>query len=334
MADYSKKIDKIIEGLQMETCILFIGPEFMKFNGKDYNSAFYETLPEYDEDEEDEINNVNAKYNEEEKIWSFESKPIQDEFFEMLNSFIKENRNLTDNVYLKLASIPFPLIVSLLPDDTLDAAFKQFENFNYNFKSFFIDHDVPEVTKDNMLIYNLFGNIVHDEFVASHSDYLRFVIETVDVKFPPNLKTAIKKAKYMVFIGFEFDKWYNILLLYILNREKSGSKKYIINEQSTKELVAKLSDSSLKVLFIKDNEFNFINDLYNKAKEKGLLRDILLKHEYIVNKMKRTTQAIDELEQLIIVTESPKEKIRYEMELESLKKENETLTKQLKEINF
>jgi len=331
----SKKIDDLIEsGLKEDSCVLFVGPEFLRIGDTDYNAAFYKTLPDADENDDnaDEVNKKNARYNTDEKIWSFKSKDIQDEFFGKLKTFLKKNRNLSNETFLKLAEIPFPLIVSLLPDDTLDAAFSQYRNISHTFKTFFIDSDVPEVSKENILIYNMFGNIKHNEFVTSHADYLNFVMEYAEKKFPPNLKTAFKKAQYFVFVGFEFDKWYNILLLYVLNREKSSSKKYIVREQSTKELLKKLQDSNLKLLFIDGEAKGFIDQLHQKAADAGILRNVMPKDKFILEQMKTNQQTIEETKNLLTVTTNPTEKLRLKMDIEKLESENDKLLEQLKKM--
>lgn len=328
----SKKIDKLVEqGLKNNSCVLFIGPEFLRFEGKNYNAAFYETLPESDDEEEDDdvIDNKKAKYNTDEKIWSFASRTTQDIVFEQMSNFIAKNRDISDDIFLKLAEIPFPLIVSLLPDDTLDVAFKQYRNISHSFKSFFIDNDVPEVSPENMLIYNMFGNIKYGEFVASHSDYLTFVMEYERIKFPANLKTAIKKSRHFVFIGFEFDKWYNILLLYILNLEKSSSKKYIIKEQSTKELLKKLQDNSLRITFIDGDIREFIDTLHDKSASEGILREVVPKDKLIMEQIKTNKQTIVETRNLLNVTTIPTDRQRLKMDIEKLQKENNKLVNEL-----
>lgn len=328
--NYNEKIDELVDfGLSEGSCVLFVGPDLIKFDGRDYNTAFYETLPDHDGDN---VDKQKVQYNAQEKIWNFSSKAIQREFYFKFAKYFKKNRDLNNPVFHKLASIPFSLIVSLLPDDTLKAAFSEYENFNFSFKSYLLDNEVPEPTKDNLLIYNIYGNIRNREYVSSHFDYLNFILEYAKNDFPRNFVSAIKKANYLVFVGFEFDKWYNILLLYILNLIKSGSEKYAIEEQSAEELYQKLSDSSLNMLFIDRNDEIFLNDLYQKAKEYDILRKIVPKKQYLMNLIKANQHVIDKIKDRIQVVE-PLEQRKLELDLEIIENDNQELIQQLSMLN-
>jgi len=328
--NYKEKLDELVDfGLSEGSCVLFIGPEFIKFDGMDYNIAFYESLPQ---NAGEDVDKEKVHFNSTEKIWNFSSKAIRREFYFKFAKFFKTHRDINKPIFHKLASIPFPLIVSLIPDDTLNAAFLQYENFDFSFKSYLLDNEVPEPSKSNLLIYNIYGNIRNREYVSSHSDYLNFILEYAKNDFPRNFVSAIKKANYLIFIGFEFNKWYNILLLYILNLIKDGSEKYAVEEQSAEELFQKLAGDSLNMLFIeKDNEA-FINDLYQKAKEYDLLRNIVPKKDYMMNMIKANQEVIEKIKERMLVVE-PLEKRKLEMDLEIIEKDNNELLKQLENLN-
>ncbi len=154
--DYSEKLTELIEiGLTEGSCVLFVGPDLIKFDGLDYNHAFYNTLP--DESEKD-IDKRKAKFNAVEKIWSFSSSTVKSKFFIKLTDFLKNNTDISNPIFSKLAALPFPLIVSLVPDDSLFRAFSEYSNLNVSFKSS-LESNVPEPSIDNMLIYNIYGNI-------------------------------------------------------------------------------------------------------------------------------------------------------------------------------
>jgi len=328
--NYTEKLEELVEfGLADNSCVLFVGPEMIQFDGQDYNLAFYNSLPE---NEENRVDKKKVKYNAEEKIWSFTLKSIQRECYFEFAKFFKKNRNINNPIFHKLASIPFPLIVSLIPDDTISAAFSQYENFNFSFRSYWLDNDVPEPTRDNMLIYNIYGNIRNREYVASHFDYLNFILDA-QKDFPQNLVTAIKKADYLIFVGFQFDKWYNVLLLYILDRIKSGTNIYAVEEQSPEELLKKLLDTKLKLLYIDKNGEQFINDLYLKSKDAGLLRKIMPKKEYLQNLILSNQKTIEKIHERLQVTADPMEIRKYELDLAHLEAENQDFIHQLTKLS-
>jgi len=326
---YASQIDRLVkDGLAKGSCVLFFGPELMKINDKDFNLAFYETLTD---EEFENVNKKTAKYDEKEKIWTFKSIETKRDFYYQFDEFIKQNRNIHLPIYNKLASIPFPLIVSLLPDDTLYAAFSQFKNFNLEFKSL-LDSDVPEPTTDDMLIYNIYGTIENQEYVASHFDFLNFIVDKGQSKgLPTNFTTAIMKANYLVFVGFEFDKWYNIMLLYILNKIKQGQKKYAIEEQSAEELYKKLSDSSLNLMFMEGNSEEFINELFRKAKEQNILRNLVPTKDYLMKMILSIEQTISRTKEKIPLVD-PKEELKLKMDVEDLENEKNELMKQLNNL--
>jgi len=166
-----EKLDELIEiGLPEGSCVLFVGPELIKFNGMDYNLAFYNTLPENDEKE---IDKKKVKYNADEKIWSFSSSSVKTKFYIKLSQFLKQNNASTNPIFHKIASLPIPLIISLIPDETLNNVFAQYSNLKFLQKSVY-DSNIPEPSNDNILIYNIYGNLKDRNYVISHFDYLNF----------------------------------------------------------------------------------------------------------------------------------------------------------------
>lgn len=326
--DYESKLNELVEfGLNKGSCVLFIGPEFVKFNGKDCHLAFYDTLPDNDDVN---VDKKKVRYDAGEKIWHFVSKRVQREYYIKFAEFLVKTRDINNPVFHKLASIPFPLIVSLIPDDTLEAAFSQYENFNFSFKSFMLDNEIPEPSRDHMLIYNIYGNILNKTYVASHVDYLNFIMEYAKEDFPKNFKTAIRKASYLVFIGFEFDKWYNILLLYILNMINNNCvEKDAVEEQSAEELYKKLSDSDLNLFFIEKNSEQFIDDLYKN--ENISLREIVPQKEYVMKMIQSIQETIERIKDRIPFCD-PMEQYKLQLDLGILEKDKNEFINRLNKL--
>jgi len=120
--------------------------------------------------------------------------------------------------------------------------------------------------------------------------------------------------------------------LYILNEIKQGQKKYIIEEQSVSELIQKLSDESLNVVFIENNNEQFINELYQKAKERGILRNIVPKIDYVKNMIRSNQETIEKCKDRMQFVE-PLEKQKLSLDIDILEKDNEDLTKQLEKLH-
>ncbi len=168
-----KQTERLISGLANGTCVLFLGPELIKIDGKDYNTAFFETLE--DSDDFEDITKKSAKYDENEKLWNFKSMQVKREFFYVFDEFFKQKRNANNPIFHKLASMPFPLIVSLFPDSLLKTVFEQYRNFQFEFRTK-LDKEIPETTPDKTVIYNIYGNIENQDYICSHFDYMNFII--------------------------------------------------------------------------------------------------------------------------------------------------------------
>jgi hypothetical protein len=193
-----------------------------------------------------------------------------------------------------------------------------------------LDNEVPEPSRDHLLIYNIYGNIINKTYVASHVDYLNFIMEYAKEDFPKNFKTAIRKASYFVFIGFEFDKWYNILLLYILNIiNNSGVEKYAVEEQSAEELYSKLSDSDLNIFFIEKNSEQFIDDLYKN--ENLSMRKIVPQKEYVMKMILSIQETIGKIKDRIPFCD-PMEQHKLNLDLGILEKDKNEFVNRLKKL--
>ena len=61
-----------------------------------------------------------------------------------------------------------------------------YDNFKFNFRSHGIDSDIeiPSTSVNDMLIYNIYGNIKNRKYVFSHFDYLNFIRNYENKGFP------------------------------------------------------------------------------------------------------------------------------------------------------
>jgi hypothetical protein len=329
--DSGNKLDELIDfGFSEGSCVLFVGPDLLKYDGADFNSAFFAAISHQDTSA---IDTTRVKYHPDEKIWSFASNIVKSKFYIELSKFLKEKTNWDDPVFHQMASLPFPLIVSLLPDDTLSTAFSQFAGLDFTFKSS-LESNVPEPGTEHPVIYNIYGNTKNREYVVSHFDYLTFIERYAKEGFPLNIKESIAKANYMVFVGFEFDRWYNIFLLYIINKIKDRSDKIAISAQSAEELYQNLLDmQSLNVFFNERESTQFLQELYTKAKGKGLARNLISRKDYFLKMLGETQLLINEVRERIQLTD-PVERRKLELDLQTLEKEKKEWIHQIEKIHL
>jgi hypothetical protein len=210
-------------------------------------------------------------------------------------------------------------------------AFSNYGKFNFTFKSS-LESNIPEPSLDNLVIYNIYGNIKNREYVVSHFDYLNFIEKYTAKGFPINILESLAKANYLIFIGFEFDRWYNLFLLYILNKIKEKSDKIAVSAQSAEELYRNLLDmNSLNVYFNEKESELFIDDLYKKAKENNIARVLVPMKDYLSKKIIEIQIAIEEIRERIQLSD-PLERKKFELDLEQLEAEKKNLGEHLKRI--
>jgi hypothetical protein len=96
------------------------------------------------------------------------------------------------------------------------------------------------------------------------------------VHIPAEIRKKIQDATHFLFIGFDFSKWYNRLLLFILDFEqkKSGTQRMTIGAKNIKEEIEKFISKQFNITFV-DNDYNlFIDWLINNVSEEGILRNL------------------------------------------------------------
>jgi len=113
-------------------------------------------------------------------------------------------------------------------------------------------------------------------------------------------------------------------------RNLGGTKKYIIEEQSIEELFKKLTDKSLSLMFIEKNNEIFIDQLYDKAKEMNITRELISKIEFLKLMIKSNIEIKNRIKERMTVTQDPMELRKYELVLEVLEKDNKELMEKLK----
>lgn len=193
-----------------------------------------------------------------------------DDWVDLINeatSFYKEER---DNVLLdKLAQIPFHLAISTTPDISINQAFTR-QEFDAGHQYFKINskHGVSETpSKYRPVLYNLLGCAKDDEsLIITHSDLFKAVkyLSNED-NLPDWLIKYFRedKTRSIIFLGFEFDKWYFHLILYLFQIELKSCKRYATSESQPKnEHHQVLVESEFRVNFVDTNMLDFVNKLH------------------------------------------------------------------------
>ncbi|MCD4725368.1 MAG: SIR2 family protein [Bacteroidales bacterium] len=260
----------LIEAIEEGNCVLFIGPEISIDENQNslhelFNKRVSDEKRKYDENEGffmpgSEITMINKA----KKYYSGTE----------CGCFPQENI-IGTNLLKKIAQIPFKLIISLAPDDTLHRIFikynKKHSPLYYTGTKLEFDDDEKI---DLPIIYNALGDAAKNgRYIYTHKQLNEFIKQSKDVKFPIEIEEIIEDTTHYLFIGFNFNKWHYRLLLFELNllpdREGFAFKSNPINPGYQTFI-----HEQFKINFIDTNFQNFTNKLLQVSKEENLTKSL------------------------------------------------------------
>jgi hypothetical protein len=135
--------------------------------------------------------------------------------------------------------------------------------------------ETPTIRKP--LIYNLFGSITSPEsLILSYDDLFEYFKSVFgNNMLPKDVRSILKDADNVIFLGFQFDRWYVQLILNLLDiyDETSGFSRYALASSLSNDTRI-LCMNHFKIEFIGEDNSHFIDILYNKCQEEGMLRDL------------------------------------------------------------
>jgi len=191
-------------------------------------------------------------------------------------SFDFPKKNIVGRKILEqLAQVPFSLIISICPDDTMH---KVFDDYNLSHEFLVHDgtkHEVEPMTPEKPMIYNILGNVssINGKYIFTHENFYNYLNKVI---IPAEIKKKIKDATHYLFIGFDFNKWYNRLLLFILDFEqkRGGDRRMTIGTKNVKEDIEKFIAKQFKITFVDHDYSQFIEWFTYKVKEENMLRNL------------------------------------------------------------
>lgn len=261
----SVKWRKLMQALRHDGCVLFIGPEIsVDGQGSSLHRSFYKELTEDFDD---------IEYIENEGFFT----PDADEeiLYDVLDYYSKvfPGKNQSGRQLLEqLAQVPFNLIISLCPDDTIQQIYN-----DYDLDHIFLAHDGTRQQVDEVevpIIYNILGNAASNgRYIFTHENFYHYLSK---VSIPAGIKKRIQDATHLLFIGFDFDKWYNRLLLFILDFEqkKGGGSRMIVGNKTIRHDIELFIEKQFNITFV-DNAFaSFVQWLAQNAAQEGILRNL------------------------------------------------------------
>ena len=264
--------EDIIENLDHQNCILFLGPQAYTDHTKvSLETRLLEELKVYDG------GNPYIKAYYEDGFFLFREKRFKRKVIRQINQFYQDQLSVVEGFVEKLARIPFHLYISMTPDRLL---LRGFENLQIPcFHSFYNKGKAPApFLKPNNkvpLVYNMLGMINRNESVVlTHNDlfdYLKSIF--VGKSMPIQLRESLFEAEQYIFLGLPFEKWYLQLLFRILSLHTSELEHLErIATRPESDFKKDLFHEQFRIEFIPDDVTNFVDRLYLECEAAGKLR--------------------------------------------------------------
>ncbi len=200
----------------------------------------------------------------------------------------------------KLAKIPFSLTIAVTPDNTMHQVF---ENYNKRHDFLFYNprtkHEIHEPTKEKPVIFNMLGNTAADgKYIFTHKQFYDYVNQKQEVKIPFEVETKIKDVAHYLFLGIDFNKWYNRLLLFALNLY-DDAEAYGFNNNTLDDTHLEFVNKQFNISFIEENHEEFVDTLLQKCEKENLTEDLL--NTFIENTIEDISKISENVEEAEIL---------------------------------
>jgi len=176
----------------------------------------------------------------------------------------------------KISLLPFKIIISATPDTMLQRAFEanglSFSRTYYNYNT--APSRIEKPSKEIPLIYQLFGSIdTDDSLILTHDHLFDFLFAIVGAKpLPIEFRDELRQSHNFIFLGFDFEEWYLKILLRLFEIHADKSSYAYATCEPDADTVSFYSDE-FKLDFIQGKIPEFIDELYERCRNEGLLRE-------------------------------------------------------------
>ena len=270
----------LLRKMRRKKTVLLLGPEVVVSNSN-RPSSLKTVLQGYIKKDLAEIlskeNLEKVEYYSEDGFFFLEDD-YRSEVIDSVIQFYEEQE--ANDLYKKIAQLPFHLMISLSPDKLLCKAFED-QNLPYHFYSYSKrSYNKEEENKklnfkpslENRLIYNLFGSTdEEDSLILSYEDLFEFIQRILNnYDLPQNVALALEEANYFIFIGFNYRTWYLKLLLRLINMHQKIKKVVGVNPSRKTETKA-FFINEFDMKFTQLSTKKFIDTLHEKCQQENLL---------------------------------------------------------------
>ncbi len=269
--------EDVLDTLEEQKCVLFLGSgAFSAPGGGDINTALHHYL-DADNPEHKYINVSNP-----DGFFLFKKSRYKRRVIGEMRDFFNQPFPETEAQFGRLARLPFPMIVTLTPDNILSRVFdamgfeSQLDFYHLRKKA---GDEFKKPTGEKPLIYNLLGNVEEPEsMVLTHSDFFDY-LQSVFVegnRMHVALREELEAMDRYIFLGLPYEKWYFQLLLRVLSlhSEKLSEIERMALKEFEDPRLHKIYTDEFKLEFFPANTEEFIGELYRRCEAANLLKTV------------------------------------------------------------
>lgn len=277
--------DSVAKSISDGDAVLVLGPDAIPlYKLESPEESSFSTLSRklIKEDREVKINYFYEKDN----LFLFQDEISKRAARKIIRDIAKDKSWVPDEALLRqIVSMPFHVVLSLSPDNTLfDAFIKYYKEPQFDFCTPYhktSDKTIDEPTSQNPLLFNLCGNVFErvDSSILDYFDLFQLFIKLLSNSsdIPIHLARKLKEADVYILVGFQLDRWYFQMFLHYLNWLDNNA---FTNSNQNFPILSNISDDSSEFIL---NQFNIkhiapnrkdFDDLYDACKRRNILREI------------------------------------------------------------
>lgn len=264
----------ILSDIEKEKCVLIIGPDLIDFGEKSFFEIMCEELQK--DAQYCELLDLSPQY-----VFSHEEllelKPTAKEMtlLRYMERFYSRQTQY-DEPFRKISHIPFHLIISFLPDTRLKKTFEQ-QHLDFTYSHYPLEEIPKQLDRPTMktpLVYNILGDFSEGDVIITFDHLFQYLSGIMGKReLPDAMQEAFKKARTFLFLGVHFERWYVQLILRIITTKDKKDKYSILKSESGSDVYTFMA-RRLKLNFVPIQPIDFLNQLYEKCAERGMLKKI------------------------------------------------------------
>lgn len=268
--------DNLITAMKEDKVVLLLGPNLFSIQEDGKPSALHPYLSQAIQ--ENHAKDLLAYYQEED-LFLFQKPAAKNESYFTLKNQLEKNP-LSSHILENLMAIPIHLYLSFTPYLNPPRSFPKLEIpyfFHYGFyhKKRGAE-DTPEPNGEQPLFYDMFGSIEEEEsLILTHDDLFEYIRSIMGAKeLHTTLKTVLQRARYFIFLGVPFEKWYVQLMLRLLSsiNHQHSAYTWVKEKQDLSALSFLGNEFGIEIISDKTGAETFVQQLYERCDQQNLLR--------------------------------------------------------------